>query len=224
MKTTNKKMKTEVTIETINGNKKSIRNYAYIIADMSAGSTNAYVMAFDADNDIMWTVQAGDGIETAKDMITWDGVRRVEIYDHSTDMADVNATKTEYVYITTSDSLAQYLSERSSDDYAVVYNTTGKDAKFCADGRDIEDAETALQDMVQSGAVYCSNGDAAHTSDYHADGEAICDAISSDGVIELDADSEDYETASAQLGLSCDYTARIFAAGAFIFSPDALRA
>ena len=84
--------------------------------------------------------------------------------------------------------------------------------------------EVTLQDMVLSGAVYCSNGDAAHTSDYPADGEAICDAISSDGVIELGANSEDYETASAQLGLTGDPTARIFAAGAFIFSPDALRA
>lgn len=133
-------MKTEVILETINGNKKSILNYAYIIADMSAGSTNTHVMALDAD------------------------------------------------------------------------------------GRDIENVKTALQDMVQSGAVYCSNGDAAHTSDYPADGEAICDAISSGGVIELDADSEDYETASAQLGLADDPTASIFAAGAFVFCPDALRA
>lgn len=117
-------MKTDVTIENLNGNKKSIRNYAYTIAAMSEGITNAYVMAFDAENEIAWCIQAGDGIESAAEMITWDGVKRVEIYDHS------DISKYEYVYITTGDSLNQYLNDRDSVDFVIVENKTGKIARF----------------------------------------------------------------------------------------------
>ena len=124
-------MKTDVTIENLNGNKKSVRNYAYTIAAMSEGITNAYVMAFDAENEIAWCIQAGDGIETAAEMITWDGVKRVEIYDHS------DISKYEYVYITTGDSLNQYLNDRDSVDFIIVENKTGKIARF-ADASKIE--------------------------------------------------------------------------------------
>lgn len=117
-------MKTEVILYNLNGQKRSIRNYAYTIADMSAGSTNAYVMAFDADNEPLWVVQAGDGIETAEETINWRDVKRVEIYDHSI------VNKWEYVYITTNDSLAQYLEERDAADFVLVDNYTGKAIRF----------------------------------------------------------------------------------------------
>ena len=49
-------MKTEVYLYNLNGNRAAVRDYANTIASMSASSSNAYVMAFDKDNAILWTV------------------------------------------------------------------------------------------------------------------------------------------------------------------------
>lgn len=113
-------MKTDVYIYNLNGNRAAVRDYANTIASMNATSSNAYVMAFDADNEILWTIQAGDDLDEVKAAINWQGVRRVEIYDHSAD----GVYKFEYVYITSRKSLNEYTSERSASEFVVVDNTT----------------------------------------------------------------------------------------------------
>ena len=113
-------MKTEVYIYNLNGNRAAVRDYANTIASMSASNCNAYVMAFDKDNEILWTVQAGDDLDEVKAAINWQGVRRVEIYDHSAD----GTYKIEHVYITSRKSLNEYTSERSASEFVVVDNTT----------------------------------------------------------------------------------------------------
>lgn len=113
-------MKTEVYIYNLNGNRAEVRNYANTIASMSATSSNAYVMAFDADDEITWIIDAVDDLDDVKASINWQGVRRVEIYDHSID----GSHKYESVYVTSQKSLDRYTSERSADDYDVKSNTT----------------------------------------------------------------------------------------------------
>ena len=112
-------MKTEVYIYNLNGNRAAVRDYAKTIAEMSATSSNAYVMAFDKNNETLWTVQA-DNLDSVNEVINWQGVRRVEIYDHSAD----GAYKFEYVYITSRKSLNEYTSERNASEFVVVGNTT----------------------------------------------------------------------------------------------------
>ena len=113
-------MKTEVYIFNLNGNRAAVRDYANTIASMSASNCNAYVMAFDKENEILWTVQAGDDLDEVKASINWQGVRRVEIYDHSAD----GTYKAEQVYITSRKSLNEYTAERSASDFVVINNTT----------------------------------------------------------------------------------------------------
>lgn len=112
-------MKTEVYIYNLNGNRAVVRDYAKTIAEMSATSSNAYVMAFGKDNEIIWTIQA-DNIDDINEVINWQGLCRVEIYDHS-----ANGTyKVEYVYVTNQRSLTEYTSERNASDFIVVENNT----------------------------------------------------------------------------------------------------
>lgn len=112
-------MNTEVYIYNLDGNRAVVRDYAKTIAEMSVTSSNAYVMAFDKNNEILWTVQA-DNLDDINEVINWQGVRRVEIYDHST-----NGTyKVEYVYVTSQKSLTGYTSERNASDFIVVENNT----------------------------------------------------------------------------------------------------
>ena len=112
-------MNTEVYIYNLDGNRAAVRDYANTIAEMSATSSNAYVMAFDKDNEILWTVQAGN-LDDVNEVINWQGVRRVEIYDHSAD----GTYKVECVYVTSQKSLTVYTSERSASEFVVVGNTT----------------------------------------------------------------------------------------------------
>lgn len=113
-------MKTEVYIYNLNGNRAEVRNYAKTIASMDYNVCNAYVMAFDEDDEITWTIQAGDDLDDVKAAINWQGVRRVEIYDHSAD----GSYKCENVYVTSQKSLDRYTSERSAAEFVVVDNTT----------------------------------------------------------------------------------------------------
>lgn len=113
-------MTTDIFICDLNGNRAAIRDYANTIASMSASHCNAYVMAFDKDNEILWTVQAGDDLDEVKAAINWQGVRRVEIYDHSAD----GTYKTEQVYITSRKSLNEYTAERNASEFVVISNTT----------------------------------------------------------------------------------------------------
>ena len=112
-------MKTEVYIYNLDGNRAAVRDYANTIASMSATSSNAYVMAFNKNNETLWTVQTAN-LDSVNEVINWQGVRRVEIYDHSAD----GAYKFEYVYITSRKSLNEYTSERSASEFVVVGNTT----------------------------------------------------------------------------------------------------
>lgn len=129
-------MKDEVCIFNLRGNFAAIREYAKTIASMSASASNAYVMAFDKDNEILWVIQAGDDLDEVKAAIDWRGVRRVEIYDHSAD----GQYKTEQVYVTSQKSLDAYTSERSADEYDVTSNRTA----WTADNW--QASETAQQD------------------------------------------------------------------------------
>ena len=113
-------MKTEVQIFNLRGNFSAIREYANAIASMSAAVSNAYVIAFDKEDEILWTVQAGDDLNEAKAVMNWQGVRRIEIYDHSAD----GTYRMENIYITSQKSLDAYTSERSASDFEVTSNRT----------------------------------------------------------------------------------------------------
>lgn len=83
-----------------------------------------------------------------------------------------------------------------------------------------------LADMVISGAVYCTNGDAAHTSDFIDDRDELIKTIQEQGFRELDpneADFDEYADALARLDMFDSGAAHIFVAGAYTFTPDALR-
>lgn len=67
----------------LSGNADAIKGYADTIARFfNANNSNAYVMAFDDDNEILWCVQAGDE-NSLEDCKLTSEVTRVEIYDHS---------------------------------------------------------------------------------------------------------------------------------------------
>lgn len=126
-------MTTDIFICNLNGNRAAVRDYANAIACMSAHVSNAYVMAFNKDNEILWTVQAGDDLDEVKAAINWQGVRRVEIYDHSAN----GAYKTEQVYITSRKSLNEYTAERKASEFVIISNTT----QYAADNWQTEESD-----------------------------------------------------------------------------------
>lgn len=133
-------MKTEVTFYNLRGNLAAIRDYAKVIASMSPANCNAYVMAFDKNDEILWVIQAGDDIDEVKAAINWKGVSRVEIYDHSLD----GKYKYESVFVTSRKSINAYTSERTADEFTVTANYTAY--KVCAwqtvaDDNDTNDAQ-----------------------------------------------------------------------------------
>lgn len=67
----------------LSGSAKAIRDYAEAIAEMPGSMSNAYVMAFDDEDEILWCVQAGSGEEELSEARISSEVARVEIYDHS---------------------------------------------------------------------------------------------------------------------------------------------
>ena len=86
--------------------------------------------------------------------------------------------------------------------------------------------ELALINAVLSGAIYCSNADAAHTDDYPDDRDSIIKAIQEQGFCELDPDGEDFDEfadALARLDLCGAAHARIFRADCYTFAPDVFR-
>lgn len=77
------KANNSVILYPLSGNAEAIKDYADTIARFcNANSSNAYVMAFDDENEILWCVQAGEEDSLADCKITSE-VARVEIYDHS---------------------------------------------------------------------------------------------------------------------------------------------
>ena len=128
-------MITDIFIYNLNGNRAAVRDNANTIASMSASNSNAYVMTFDKDNEILWTVQAGDDLDEVKAVINWQSVRRVEIYDHS-----ANGTyKVEQVYITSRKSLNEYTAERKASEFVVISNTT----QYTADNWQTEESNNS---------------------------------------------------------------------------------
>lgn len=121
-------MKTSVNINFIRDNKREIRQYAEIIADFDGAKWWQYVMAFGAPDEdgeevILWSVQAGDGRESVKDAITWDGVQRVEVYDYGHDGERVTL-KRECVYVANRAALARYTAARQAEEFSVESNYT----------------------------------------------------------------------------------------------------
>ncbi len=80
-----------------------------------------------------------------------------------------------------------------------------------------------LKNMVDGGAVYASNADAAHTMDNLDDAELIKERIDNCGFREMEIDTDEYADAATKLDLPENTTARIFVSGEFMFAPDALR-
>ena len=79
---------------------------------------------------------------------------------------------------------------------------------------------------VAAGAVYCTNGDAAHTSDFIDDRDDLVKTIRDQGFREIDPDGTDfdeYADALARLDIFGSTAARVFRSGAYTFSPDSLR-
>ena len=150
-------MNTEVYIYNLNGSRAAIRSYANTIAEVSASSSNAYVMAFDKNNEILWTVQTVN-LEDVNEIINWKGVCRVEIYDHSVD----GSYKVEHVYVTSKKSLNEYTSERNAADFQVVQNNTQYSADNWGEDNDSESDDSGAQsnessEMEQATAEPCAS-------------------------------------------------------------------
>ena len=121
---------TQVSIFKLNGNKKAIKEYAKIICGNDF--TNAYVMAFDKNNDICWCIQgSNEEWEVDQDM-TWEDVVRVEIYDHTLPCPNEEMTKFEQVYVNTKKALASYFEEweKAYEPFGNSYEITGNQTKF----------------------------------------------------------------------------------------------
>lgn len=116
------KANNSLTLNPISGNADAIKDYADTIARFcNANSSNAYVMAFDDDNEILWCVQAGDE-DSLEDCKLTSEVARVEIYDHSpVCYAETESFwKFEQVYLR-----AGKRGQRSLEQYAVLLRKNG---------------------------------------------------------------------------------------------------
>lgn len=105
---------TEYSIAPLQGHKREIVQYAEIVASLDPDFWNQYVMAFDYTDEPLWVVNPGD--TDLKDTISWDGVKRVEIWDYSTEVNEegrhVLAHGNETVYYATKKALGQYMENR----------------------------------------------------------------------------------------------------------------
>ena len=99
-------MKTDIQIYPLTGNAKVIKDYARAISELSQGASNAYAMAFDSNDEIVWSIQAESDEEELKAMNMKD-VKRVEIYDHGF-VSDGDMYKMEQVYVNSQKYLDAY--------------------------------------------------------------------------------------------------------------------
>lgn len=118
---------TQVSIFKLNGNKKAIKEYAKLICGMP---TNAYVMALNKENEIVWCFQGSNEEHEVDEDVTWEDVARVEIYDHTLLCPNEEVTKFEQVYVNSQKALNGYIEEAKraeseyNETYEVVNNTT----------------------------------------------------------------------------------------------------
>lgn len=101
-------------IAPLQGHKREIVQYAETIASMDPHSWNQYVIAFDYTDEPLWVVNPGD--TDLKAIMFWDGVKRVEIWDYSTEINEegrnVLAHGFEFMYYATKKALDQYIENR----------------------------------------------------------------------------------------------------------------
>lgn len=101
-------------IAPMQGHKREIVQYAEIIASLDSYSCNQYVMAFDYTDEPLWVVNPGDA--DFKTIISWDGVKRVEIWDYSSEVneegREVLVHGYDLMYYATKKALDQYIENR----------------------------------------------------------------------------------------------------------------
>lgn len=101
-------------VSPLQSHKREIMQYAEAIASLDPGFWNQYVMAFDYTDDPLWVVNPGDA--DLKDIISWNGVKRIEIWDYSTEVNEegrnVLAHGNESMYYATGRALDQYIASR----------------------------------------------------------------------------------------------------------------
>lgn len=117
-------MKTDVQIYPLTGNAKVIKDYARAISELSASASNAYVMAFDSNNEVVWCIQAESDTEDLKEM-SMKEVKRVEIYDHGF-VSDGDMYKMEQIYVNSQKYLDEYFEKANEfgTSYEISENRT----------------------------------------------------------------------------------------------------
>lgn len=121
---------TQVSIFKLNGNKKEIKEYAENICGNPF--TNAYVMAFDKNNDICWCFQGSNEESEVLEDMTWEDVVRVEIYDHTLPCQGEGVTRFEQVYVNTKKALTPFFeeAERAYSEFGGSYEVVSNQTKF----------------------------------------------------------------------------------------------
>lgn len=121
---------TQVSIFKLNGNKKAIKEYAKLICGNRF--TNAYVMALNEENEVVWCFQGSNEEWEVDQEMTWEDVVRVEIYDHTLPCPNEEITKFEQVYINTKKAIAPYFEEweKAYKAFGNSYEITSNQTKF----------------------------------------------------------------------------------------------
>lgn len=106
--------KTTYGISPMKGRKREIVQYAETIAALDPCFWNQYVIAFDYTDDPLWVVNPGDS--DIEGIISWNGVKRVEVWDYSTETNEegrnVLCHGFELMYYATKKALDQYIGNR----------------------------------------------------------------------------------------------------------------
>lgn len=106
-------MATEIKIFPLCGNKKDVRLYARLIAEQNPDHINAYVRAFDRNENVIWEIVPGDNGK--QESVDFSMVKRVEVGNHTDSEHRIERT-----YITTKKSLTRYLDRRASKENSIT--------------------------------------------------------------------------------------------------------